>query len=201
VVKWALAFVTALAFASVSLIVSTQAVVAQEASQGDLRDPLISPAEGSAGSRFQIVGQEGWTADETVTLEFTFTDDAPAAPAEAFDGPFYRTETVTVLRDGTWSFPVVVNEDVLPFPLWRDGYIVVRATSDTTTALNWFRYIVADTPPAAPPLVNTGHGPMPGADATGIALLVLGAGVMVVATGLARHPSVSRQFASRRLEL
>ena len=38
---------------------------------------------------------------------------------------------MTVLRDGTWSFPVVINNDLFPFPLWRPGFIVVRAQSAT----------------------------------------------------------------------
>jgi hypothetical protein len=120
-------------------------------------DPLISPAEGEAGSRFQIVGQSGWTAGETVTLSFGFSDQPPGA---SFAGPFYHERQVTVLRDGTWSFPVVVNNDLFPFPLYRPGFVVVKAQSASKTEINSFVYSVAGRRPLGPPpLASFGFGP------------------------------------------
>ena len=62
---------------------------------------------------------------------------------------------MTVLRDGTWSFPTVVNNNLFPFPLWRPGYIVVKAQSATTTAVNSYIYTVEGRAPAGlPPLAE-----------------------------------------------
>ncbi len=151
---------------------------------GQAQQPtFVSPGEGGAGSRFQIVGEAGWTPGETITLEFTFVD-APPPEAEAYTGPFHRTEQVTALRDGTWSFPVVVNEDVLPFPLWRPGYIAIRARGSTQTTLTLFRYTVAGQGPVGePPLADLGFGPAD-ADAGGgmMALVLFLAGTGMLAT-------------------
>jgi hypothetical protein len=105
-VKW-LAVVAALACGFV------YAFFPGRASAQGARDPLIVPQEGGAGTLFQVVGQSGWTPGETVTLQLALT---PADPF-AYTGPFYHQRQVTVLRDGTWSFPIVVNDDLFPFPV------------------------------------------------------------------------------------
>ena len=76
---------------------------------------------------------------ETVTLSFGFSDDAPD---EGYAGPFYTEQSVTVLRDGTWSFPVVVNNELFPFPLWRPGFIVIQAAGRSQTTITPFTYTV-----------------------------------------------------------
>jgi hypothetical protein len=149
-------------------------------------DPLIAPAEGSAGSRFQIVGQTAWTPGDAVTISFGFSD---APPTASYAGPFYNEQHVTVLRDGSWSFPTVVNDRLFPFPLWRPGYIVVKAQSATTTAVNSYIYTVEGRLPAGPPpLASLGSGP--GAATPGFALtlaLFAGAtGALIVAGGALR---------------
>lgn len=175
-VKWlctALAVALAVAWAF-SHSASTQA---QEG------DPLLAPGEGSAGGRFQVVGQLGWTPDEQVTLEFGFADTDPLSYA----GPWYHERAVTVLRDGTWSFPIVINEELFPFPLWRPGYIVVRATSGTHVETNAFVYTVEGRRPAGlPPLAALGSGPGIGAHGgplIAVSLLALGTGVLCVLAG------------------
>ena len=120
-------------------------------------DPLIDPGQGSAGSRFQIVGQNGWTPGDAVTISFGFSDTPPAS---SYAGQLYNEQHVTVLRDGTWSFPTVVNDKLFPFPLWRPGYIVVKAQSATTTVVNAYVYTVEGRTPAGyPPLADLGSGP------------------------------------------
>ena len=141
---------------------------------------LISPTQGDPGSRFQVVGQSGWTPGETVTLTFGFAD----LPADnTFAGATYHERTVTVLRDGTWSFPVVITPDLLPFPLWRPGYIVIRAVSPTQTDTGNFIYTVnGKLPLGTPPLATFGFGPQPpdrGASVA-LALLCAGAGVLLM---------------------
>ncbi|MBI5289495.1 MAG: hypothetical protein HY873_11045 [Chloroflexi bacterium] len=146
---------------------------------------FVSPGEGGAGSRFQIVGEAGWTPGETITLEFTFVD-VPPAQAEAFAGPFYRTEQVTALRDGTWSFPVVLNEDVLPFPLWRPGYIAIRARGAAQTTLTLFTYMVDGRgPQGPPPLAEFGFGPGDSGHAGVLGTVAL----FLAATGVLAHVS------------
>ena len=150
-------------------------------------EPLISPAIGGAGSLFQIVGQGGWTPGETVTLDFAFSD----TPARQISGPSYHEREVTVLRDGTWSFPIVVNADLFPFPLYRPGYIVVMAHSATKTAVNSYVYTVDGRAPAAlPPLAELGSGPTGSGAATivgTLALFVAGAGALLAASGAMRR--------------
>src|SRR4029079_19765683 len=117
-------------------------------------DPLIDPGQGGAGARFQIVGQVGWQPGDAVTISFAFAD---AAPDARFSGTFYNEQHVTVLRDGTWSFPTVINNTLFPFPLWRPGYIVVKAQTATNTAVNSYVYTVDGRLPAGlPPLANLG---------------------------------------------
>jgi hypothetical protein len=163
-VKWLFTGVAALLVCAFAL--STTAASAQEP-----RDPLVQPPFGAAGTLFQIVGQSGWTPGEPVTIDLAFTDLDPGAQ---YGGPYYHEREVAVLRDGTWSFPIVVNSDVLPFPLLRPGYIVVRARSGARTAINTFVYIVDGRAPAgAPPLAALGSGPGASVLATAIMTLVL----------------------------
>lgn len=147
---------------------------------------LISPAQGEPGSRFQIVGQSGWTPGETVTLTFGFAD----LPADStFAGATFHQRDVTVLRDGTWSFPVVITPDLLPFPLWRPGYIVVRATSPSKADTGNFVYTVeGKLPLGTPPLSGFGFGPQPPDRGTSVALALLcaGAGALLVYGGVRR---------------
>jgi hypothetical protein len=54
-----------------------------------------------------------------------------------------------VLRDGTWSFPVSVNDMLTGAPLPRTpGYIVVRAESPSASAAGTFVYTVGGARPA-----------------------------------------------------
>ena len=149
-------------------------------------DPLIDPAQGSANSRFQIVGQTGWTAGDAVTISFGFSD---APVGASYSGILYSEQRVTVLRDGTWSFPTVVNDKLFPFPLWRPGYIVVKAQSATTTAVNTYVYTVDGRAPAGlPPLASLGSGPAgeaPGFALT-LALFAAAAGSLVAVSGAMR---------------
>jgi hypothetical protein len=155
-------------------------------------DPLIDPAEGSAGSRFQIVGQVAWTPGDEVTISFGFSDVAPTAN---YGGPFYNEQHVTVLRDGTWSFPTVINERLFPFPLWRPGYIVVKAQSATITAINNYVYTVEGRAPAGlPPLASLGSGPGGGSPVFALTLALFAAttGALVTLAGLMRSPRNAR---------
>ena len=150
---------------------------------------FVSPAEGAAGSRFQIVGELGWTAGETVTISFGFSD---APPGEAFSDTTYNTQSVTVLRDGTWSFPAVINNELLPFPLWRPGYIVVVAESDSQRAVAAVVYSVEDLRPVgAPPLAPLGFGPkVSGSSAQlviALMLFTLATGGLLVGVGQMRR--------------
>lgn len=159
---------------------------------GQERDPLISPASGGAGSRFQIVGQVGWTPGESVTISLSFAD---ADPGDQFAGIAYHERQVTVLRDGTWSFPIVVNQEILPFPLWRPGFIVVRAQSATRTEVNSFVYTVEGRPPlGAPPLADLGSGPASGSATlvATLALFALATGGVVMASGAIRRGALGR---------
>ncbi len=178
VVKW---LVSSLAVAFAFAALSSHAALAQEP------DPLISPASGGAGMLFQTVGQTGWTPGETVTIAVGFTD---VDPGGQYAGALYHERQVTVLRDGTWSFPIVVNSDLVPFPLYRPGFIVVKARSASKTAVNSFVYTVDGRAPlGAPPLANLGGGsprPSPVAAAT-IALFAAAIGALVVASGELRR--------------
>ena len=148
-----LALVAALAFASAS---SFSTVSAQEP-----RDPLIDPPTGGAGSRFQIVGQTGWTPGDTVALRVGFTT-SPDPLASGVQLEPASEFTITVLADGTWSFPIVVDE------LFRaaggapetPGYIVVRATSRDRIQVNAYVYTVRSVLPAgAEAIAAAGAGP------------------------------------------
>ncbi len=161
-------------------------------------DPLIEPSQGAAGSRFQIVGQTAWTPGDTVTISFGFSDTAPTA---SYAGPFYNEQHVTVLRDGTWSFPIVVNDKLFPFPLWRAGYIVVKAQSRTTTAVNAYVYTVEGRSPAGPPpLASFGSGPERGSPvfALTLALFAAATGGLIVAGGAMRRGAVAQRGTAGR---
>jgi hypothetical protein len=155
-------------------------------------DPLISPLEGGDGSRFQIVGQFGWTPGETVTLGLGFTTSPEPL---AFDGPFPFQRDVTVLADGTWSFPITVTDDVLapltPGP--EPGYIVVRAESPSKTGVSAFIFTVDGARPLrAEVLAALGFGPTGGiAFALTTALLAAGVGTLLVASGAMRRRTVA----------
>jgi hypothetical protein len=146
-------------------------------------DPLITPSQGTLATVFQVVGQTGWTPGETVTLTFGFAD----LPADAgFAAATYHQRQATVLRDGTWSFPVVVTPDFFPFPLWRPGYIVVKASSPTKTVVGNFVYTVeGKTPLGTPPMASYGFGPQPPdrTAAAALALLCAGAGALLAFSG------------------
>lgn len=160
--KWMLTVLAVMIACAGATLLRTSGVA--EAQQPD---PLIDPPEGAAGSRFQIVGQVAWTPGDTVTISYGFSD---AEPGATYDGPFYNQQQVTVLRDGTWSFPTVVNDRLFPFPLWRPGFIVVKAKSATTTAINSYVYTVdGRAPRGLPPLASLGSGPGEG-DGAALAL-------------------------------
>lgn len=149
-------------------------------------DPLIDPPEGGAGSRFQIVGQRGWVAGETVRLRIGFATADPLT----FAGPFSFEQPVTVLRDGTWSFPVVVNAALLGRePGTTPGFVVVRAESGPRAGQNAYIYTVNGSRPAGADLIAPlGFGPSaPGANALTLALFALGTGALVTISGLWRY--------------
>jgi len=183
VVKWFLSLLALPAACAVVVVFS----LSPRAASATERDPLISPPSGGAGSRFQIVGQTGWTPGETVTISIGFSD---ADPGEQYSGTLYHERQVTVLRDGTWSFPIVVNQDLVPFPLWRPGFIVVKAASATRTAVNSYVYTVdARAPLGTPPLASLGFGPEApsGVVALTLALFFAATGVLVAASGAMRR--------------
>jgi len=180
--RWATAFAVALA--------CLWALSLGTASAQEARDPLIVPDEGSNGSRFQIVGQYGWTPGETVTISLAFTQADPLK----YGGPFEHEREVTVLRDGTWSFPVSVSDDLLSRPLDDiPGYIVVRAQSPTKTALNAFIFSPdGRRPVGADAIAELGFGP-PRPDPTvagTLALFLAGAGALLVASGAGRRRAI-----------
>lgn len=166
---------------------------------------FVSPETGAAGSRFQVVGEVGWTAGETVTIDFAFSDTAQAQTGEIF----YNAQSVTVLRDGTWSFPVVINQDLFPFPLWRPGFIIVRASTPSQTATASVTYTVAGRLPVGvppigePPLADLGFGPGhdKGARTTAAVagMFMLGIGLLsVIAGGVRMAPAYGSRPRSRR---
>ncbi len=179
--KWA-GIVLVIVFACVAALISSSSTYARA------QEPtFVSPTQGAAGSRFQLVGEVGWTAGETLTLQFTFLD-APPAEAESFAGPFYHEEQVTVLRDGTWSFPVVINSDLFPFPLWRPGYIAVRVQGAGQSTLTLFSYTVDGRGPRGT-LAELGFGPRGGGVGSGwigMAVMLASTGVLIAAAGALR---------------
>ncbi len=148
------------------------------------RDPLIDPAAGGLGSRFQVVGQSGWIPDEPVTIRIGFT--ASSQPL-AFDGPFSLEQQVTVLVDGTWSFPVVVSEALFQgSPPSTPGFVVVVAQSATQSAVNAYIFTIDGVrPPGAGTIAPLGFGPgAPGAAlALTLALFAAGTGALLVLSG------------------
>ena len=149
-------------------------------------DLLVSPATGAAGSRFQVVATGGWLPGESVSIDVAFSDVEPAVAAPQ---QFYHQGDIAVLRDGTWSFPLVVNKALFAFPLYRPGFIVVRAQSASKSALGTFVYTVEGREPAgAPPLASLGAG-MPRGDSPLViaaALLALGIGALTLLAGARR---------------
>jgi hypothetical protein len=181
-VKWA--------FTALAVVCASACAFAFIGAVGAQEPIFVSPTEGSAGSRFQIVGEVGWTPGETIALSFGFSD---APPGEQYTGALYNEQMVTVLRDGTWSFPAVINEQLLPFPLWRPGFIVVEAEGEQQRVNASLVYTVGEERPiGAPPLAPLGFGP-PDMDGTPeqlalrIALLTMGAGALVAASGVLRR--------------
>jgi hypothetical protein len=179
-VKW-LAAVFAVACA-LAYVLSPQSAHAQQP-----RDPLIVPQQGDFGSRFQVVGQSGWTPGETVTIRFGFTAMDPLS----FAGPFYHERTVTVLGDGSWSFPINVNDDLFPFALGSNPmFIVVQAQSPTKTATNAFIYAPdGRLPVGAEAIAHLGFGPQHSAPAWAIAaaLFLAASGGLIAASGRMRR--------------
>jgi hypothetical protein len=155
-------------------------------------DPLISPLEGGDGSRFQIVGQFGWTPGETVTLGLGFTTSPEPL---AFDGPFPFQREVTVLADGTWSFPITVTDEALapltPGP--EPGYIVVRAESPSKTGVNAFIFTVDGARPLrAEVLAALGFGPAGRTSfVLATALFAAGTGAMLIMSGALRRQTLA----------
>jgi hypothetical protein len=168
VLRIAVAFLVALSGAAF--------LISHASAQGEA-DPLIVPPEGEPGSRFQIVGQRGWTSGEAVTIEFAFTESPPNGSPLMFGGP----QQVTVLRDGTWSFPVVLTDQLFGMALATPGYVVVRATSPTQVATNSFILTVGGARPVgAPPAAGFGFGPDRPLAAAAVALLCAGTGTLVL---------------------
>ena len=186
-----LALLVALAFASVALL--------HTASAQEPRDPLIDPASGGAGSRFQIVGQSGWTAGETVTLRVFFTTSPDPLNVAPQDAPLAQEFSVTVLADGTWSFPIVIDEffaaDGGARPPDAPGYIVVRATAPSHEAVNAFVYTVRSVLPAgADGFAAAGFGPTAPPAGLGItvALFAAGLGALLMISGILRRSMHTR---------
>jgi hypothetical protein len=150
------------------------------------QDPLIVPQQGGNGSRFQIVGQFGWTPGDTVTIELGYTAVDPLH----YSGPLYHERTATVLADGTWSFPINVNDELLPFPLGPDPkYIVVEARTPTHSAINAFIYTPGGREPeGAEAIAHLGFGPEHASAVSflTLALFLTGTGALLVASGAGR---------------
>lgn len=151
------------------------------------KDPLIEPAEGDLGSRFQVVGEAGWTPGEQVNIRLGVT---PADP-QSYAGPFYHERQVTVLRDGTWSFPINVSDELFPFPLDANpAYIVIRAESPTRTAVNAFVFAPGGRRPAGAEAVGAfGFGPQGTAPAAALigALFAAATGGLLIVSGATRN--------------
>lgn len=178
--KW-LTLALALALISARLVGPAAARAQQQ------RDPLIDPPAGGNGSRFQVVGLSGWTAGETVTIRVGFTATDPLA----FSGPFPFERQATVLRDGTWSFPVNVNDSLLGAPLGaQPGYLVVQAQSGARTATNAFVYTVEGARPVgADAIAPLGFGPGAPSPAFALAaaLFAAGGGALLATSGALRR--------------
>lgn len=164
----------------------------QPVSAQEPRDPLIDPPSGGAGSRFQIVGQTGWTPGETVTLLVTFTTSAdPFGAPEASESGARASFTVTVLADGTWSFPIVVDDFFAPFggPPDEPGYIVIRAIGESHQNANAYIYTVRSVLPAGSEAIAPA-GAGPGAPRAAVivlaAMFAAGVGGLLVVSGALR---------------
>lgn len=172
---------------AVAVSIACAFLLSSQVDAQELRDPLIEPRSGGIGSRFQVVGQRGWTPGETVTLQFLFTTGEPLRTA----GPFAVQHHVTVLADGTWSFPVSVNDMFLGMPLGSEpGFIVVRAESASHTAQSAFVFTVDGRRPAgADTIAPLGFGPAGAArgSAIGALLFAAGSGTLLIVSGASRR--------------
>jgi hypothetical protein len=158
---------------AVTLALCSGGILVQRRTVSGQETTFVSPGTGESGSRFQIVGEVGWTPGERLAIDFGFSD---APPNGSYAGTFYNPQTVVVLRDGSWSFPVVVNRDLFPFPLWRPGYIVVRVQGANQTTLTPFAYTVEGRQPVGePPLADLGDGPGADGDSDGGNTLIVAA--------------------------
>jgi hypothetical protein len=152
-------------------------------------DLIIDPPSGGAGSRFQIVGQSGWTAGEAVDVRVGFTP----GDAAAFAGPFAIDEQVTVLADSTWSFPVVLGDSFFGGPAPANtGTVVVQARSASHAATATFAYTGLGQPPAAVSAAGFGRGADGASAAAVVAMFAAGVGAMLVAGGLGRRTGTRR---------
>lgn len=148
-------------------------------------DPLIIPLEGGRGSRFQIVGQFGWTPGEQVRIRLAYTSTDPLT----YPGPFPVEHTTTVLRDATWSFPVVLTDDLFATPLPDPGYIVVQAQSRSKTAQNAYIYSPNGRRPAGAEVIAAlgfGLSTTPPVFALTASLFALATGALFVLSGASR---------------
>ncbi len=165
--------------------------LAQAASAQEPRDPLVDPPLGGAGSRFQIVGQRGWIPDEALTLSVGYTTSEDPF---SFTGPWLFEKPVTVLRDGTWSFPIVLTEAFFAGAVpARPGYIVVRAQSAEQVAVNAYVFSVdGELPAGVTALGLLGSGPHVTAPlAFTLALFAAGLGALLALSGALRRPFVT----------
>lgn len=175
---------------SVALVCSAFLAIAfaQAAAAQEPRDPLIDPPLGGAGSRFQIVGQRGWIPDEALTLSVGYTTSSEPF---AFSGPWLFEKQVMVLRDGTWSFPIVLTEAFFAGAVpARPGYIVVRAQSAEQVAVNAYVFSVdGELPPGVGTLGLLGFGPRVTTPlAFTLALFAAGLGALLALSGALRRP-------------
>jgi hypothetical protein len=168
-------------------------VSAQEA-----RDPIVDPPSGGAGSRFQIVGQSGWTPGETMRLYVSYTTSSDPLNVAPSDAPLTQEFTIEVLADGTWSFPVVIDEffaaDGGASPPDTPGYLIVRAIAPSHEAVNAYVYTVRSVLPAgAEAIVSAGYGPgaLPVSPGALFALFAGGVGALFVVSGALRKTRVA----------
>lgn len=137
---------------------------------------------------------------ESVRVRIGFT--ASSQPL-AFDGPFALEQQVTVLADGTWSFPVVLSEALFQGTApSTPGYVVVVAQSAAQRAVNAYIFTIDGVrPPGADTIAPLGFGPgAPGAAlALMLALFAAGTGALLVMSGAWRgaYPQMSQMDTER----
>jgi hypothetical protein len=156
---------------------------------------IVDPPSGGAGSRFQIVGESDWTAGETVRIRVGFVTTGDPA---AFAGPYAIEQDLTVLPDGTWSFPVVLSDTFFGgLAPSTPGTIVVRAASPSNDALATFDYTGVGPPPASD-IGAAGFGPAAGAAPAAMIVSLFGAGIgtmLIVAGGRRRYEDAVQRLA------